>query len=48
MEENEDAPTKYFHIQACGPAGIAEADGGFAETLFNTCKKYADRNQGFM
>ena len=21
---------KYFHIQACGPGGIADADGGFA------------------
>ena len=21
---------KYFHIQACGPGGVADADGGFA------------------
>ena len=37
MEENESEPNKYFHIQACGPGGIADADGGFAERLLKTC-----------
>ena len=25
----------YFHIQACGPGGVADADGGFAERILN-------------
>ena len=37
MEENENEPNKYFHIQACGPGGIADADGGFAERLSKIC-----------
>ena len=37
MEENESEPNKYVHIQACGPGGIADADGGFAERLLKTC-----------
>ena len=37
MEENESEPNKYFHIQACGPGGIADADGGFAARLFKIC-----------
>ena len=32
---------KYFHLQACGPGGIADADGGFANRLLETCKKYS-------
>ena len=29
-DEEEVTYCKYFHIQACGPGGIADADGGFA------------------
>lgn len=32
--EEDGKPCKYFHIQACGPGGIADADGGFAERIF--------------
>ena len=50
MEQDEDEPNKYFHIQACGPGGIAEADGGFAERLFKICKKHASKEpfKGFI
>ena len=50
-EESEDeTPCKYFHLQACGPGGIADADGGFAERVLEQCKKFAARepNKGFM
>lgn len=43
MEEEEDQPTKYFHIQACGPGGIADADGGFAKRIFDCCQKYSQK-----
>ena len=43
IEDDDDAPNKYFHIQACGPSGIADADGGFAKRLLDCCVKYADR-----
>lgn len=36
-EEHEDSVCKYFHIQACGPGGIADADGGFAKRLNDHC-----------
>ena len=40
---------KYFQIQACGPAGIADADGGFAQRLYEVCRKYSARKPiGFM
>ena len=50
MEENESEPNKYFHIQACGPGGIADADGGFAARLFKICQKNASKepDKGFM
>ena len=39
-EENaEDTVCRYFHIQACGPGGIADADGGFAKRLYDHCVK---------
>ena len=28
--DDENSVCKYFHLQACGPGGIADADGGFA------------------
>ena len=34
---------KYFHIQACGPGGIADADGGFANRLYDHCVKMTKR-----
>ena len=34
---------KYFHLQACGPGGVADADGGFAEKLLEACKKFSLR-----
>ena len=35
---------------ACGPGGIAEADGGFAKKLLDVCSKYAAKkpDPGFM
>ena len=42
-EENEDMPCRYFHIQACGPGGIADADGGFAERVFKAAVKYSNK-----
>ena len=50
MEKDENEPNKYFHIQACGPGGVAEADGGFAESLFKISQKYAKKepNKGFI
>ena len=30
LEEFRTDAANYTHIQACGPGGIAEADGGFA------------------
>ena len=43
-EYNGDALNKYFHIQACAPKGIADADGGFAKRLLDCCVKYSDRS----
>ena len=49
IEEEEDDPNKYFLIQACGPGGIAAADGGFAKRLFDCCLKFSQREPaGFM
>ena len=42
-EAHEDTTCKYFHIQACGPGGIADADGGFAKRLYQHCVKQAER-----
>ena len=33
--------SSYFHIQACPPNGVAEADGGFAERVLNFIVKRA-------
>ena len=43
IEGDEDMPIKYFHIQSCGPGGIAQADGGFAKKLFDHCSKVSKR-----
>ena len=50
IEEEEDDPNKYFHIQACGPGGIAAADGGFAKRLLDCCIKFSQKEpeKGFM
>ena len=42
-EEHEDNVCKYFHIQACGPGGIADADGGFAKRLHDHCINMSKR-----
>ena len=42
-EEHEDTVCKYFHIQACGPGGIADADGGFAKRLYDHCVTMSKR-----
>ena len=42
MRQTDNEPNKYFHIQACGPGGVAEADGGFAERLLKICQKHAE------
>ena len=48
-EEDEDAPIRYIHIQACGKGGVAAADGGFAERLYNHAIKFAARQpEGFV
>ena len=40
---------KYFQIQACGPNGIADADGGFAKRFYEICRKYSTKKPiGFM
>ena len=44
QEQDEEEPCKYFHVQACGPGGIADADGGFAERLYNHSVKYAKKD----
>ena len=41
VESDAEAPCKYFQIQACGPNGIADADGGFAKRLYEICSKFA-------
>ena len=46
MEDGDDWNTdmcKYFHIQACGPGGIADADGGFANRIYDHCVKMSKR-----
>ena len=43
-DSDDEAPNKYIHIQACGPGGIADADGGFAERIYNHSVKYAAKN----
>ena len=43
-DSDDEAPNKYIHIQACGPGGIAAADGGFAERIYNHSVKYASKN----
>ena len=40
---DESAMCKYFHLQACGPGGIADADGGFAHRLLEACNKFSER-----
>ena len=46
---NDEEPCKYFQIQACGPNGIADTDGGFAKKLYDICVKYSSRKPiGFM
>ena len=48
-DDDEELPCKYFHIQACGPGGIADADGGFAKRLLDCCNKFVERDpKGFM
>lgn len=49
IDSDREEPCKYFQICACGPGGIAEADGGFAEKLLGVCEKFASREPtGFM
>ena len=38
---SETEMCKYFHLQACGPGGIADADGGFAHRLLEACEKFS-------
>ena len=48
-EDESDAPNRYFQLTACAPGGIADADGGFAKKILDTCIKYASRKpEGFM
>ena len=32
---DDEKPQSYFHVQACGPGGIADADGGFAQRIIS-------------
>ena len=41
-EEWKDA-IRYIHMQPCGPGGVAAADGGFAEKLYNHAIKIASK-----
>ena len=36
---------KYFHITACGPGGVADANGGFALRLKQACEEAASKGQ---
>ena len=45
-DEVEEAICRYFHIQACAPGGIADADGGFAERIFAAAQKYSKKRGG--
>ena len=48
-EDDEEAPYRYFHVQACEPGGIADADAGFAKKIFDHSLKYAQKNpMGFV
>ena len=48
-DAQEEAPCKYFHIQACGPGGIAEADANFAKRILTRCVRVAKKDPvGFM
>ena len=38
---DDKKPHSYFHIQACGPGGIADADGGFAARILSFIIKKA-------
>ena len=42
-EAADNTVCKYFHISACGPGGIADADGGFAKRLYDHCVKSSQR-----
>ena len=42
--QDDNDPIKYIHMQACGPGGVADADGGFAERLHNHAIKYANKD----
>ena len=42
--DDEEAPCRYFHVQACGPGGIADADAGFAKKIFDHSEKFAQKN----
>ena len=44
LEAQEEAPCKYFHIQACGPGGIAEADASFAKRILLRCIRVAKKD----
>ena len=34
IENYKTNAANYTHIQACGPGGVAEADGGFAQKFY--------------
>ena len=42
-EDKEDEYCRYFHITACQPGGIAEADADFAKRIFAHSLKYYQR-----
>lgn len=42
-EDDEVIVSRYFHITACAPGGIADADGGFAERVFKAACKYSGK-----
>lgn len=48
-DSDEEPPCQYFHITACGPGGIADADAGFAERVLKfACKSANKAPKGFI
>ena len=44
IDSDAELPCNYIQICACGPGGIADADGGFAAKLLGVCEKYSERD----
>ena len=48
-DSEEQEVCKYFHLQACAPGGIADADGGFAKKIFDRATRFSTKEpKGFI